>query len=128
MDIGIWMTAGTLESKLEQQETGKPEAAWNLSRWPQGFSEDPKQVNRLFVASNGQWVGYFHISPEMLYLPEEDKTPYVLLFDTRTWQDIPPIPVKRFRGFTYKVPREAAPGKWATPAPSPSAKDGQKKK
>ena len=105
MDIGIWMNARTFEDKLDQQETPKPEAAWNLSRWPQGFSHDSKQENRLFVACDGYWRGYFLISHEMLYLPEDEKTPYVMLFDTRTWTTIPNLPIKRFRGFTYKVPR-----------------------
>lgn len=106
MDIGIWMNAQTLEDKLEQQDTPKPEAAWNLSRWPQGFTDDPRVENRLFIASEGYWVGYFVISTDMLYLPEDTKTPYVLLFDTRTWTPIPKIPVKRFRGFTYSMPEE----------------------
>jgi len=105
MDIGIWMNLGTLDDKLQQQDTGKPEAAWNLSRWPQGFTDDPDQENRLFVASDGWWQGYFMISPDMLYLPEDEKTPYVMLFDTRTWTRITKLPVKRFRGFTYKVPQ-----------------------
>lgn len=102
MDIGVCMSPGVLEGKLDQAETPKPEGAWNLARWPQGL--DGAGPHRLFVASSGQWVGYFLISPEMLYLPEDEQTPYVLLFDTRTWTEIPPHPVRRFRGFTYDVP------------------------
>ena len=112
MDIGIWMNVEALDSKLEHQDTANPEAAWNLSKWPRGFTDDAGAVNRLFVASGGHWVGYFVISPEMLYLPEDQETPYVLLFDTRTWTEMPRISAKRFRGFTYGVPREIAPGRW----------------
>lgn len=102
MDIGVSMSPGVLEGKLEQADTNRPEAAWNLANWPTGLSDS--EPNRLFVASNGWWVGYFLISPEMLYLPEDEKTPYALLFDTSTWQPIEPQRVKRFRGFTYNVP------------------------
>jgi len=112
MDLGIWMSPETLESKLELQEGANPEGAWNLSKWPRGFTDDPKVVNRLFVASAGYWIGYFVISPEMLYLPEDESTPYVLLFDTRTWTELPRISARRFRGFTYGVPREISPGQW----------------
>ena len=115
MDIGICMDAGTLESKLESRYTKKPEEAWNLAKWPRGFSHDATVTNRLFVACDGYWVGYFHISPDMLYMPEDTKTPYVLLFDTRTWAPIPRLKAKRFRGFTYAVPREVE-GAWQPPA------------
>ena len=115
MDIGICMDAGTLESKLESRYTKRPEEAWNLAKWPRGFSDDPSVTNRLFVACDGYWVGYFHIAPDMLYMPEDKKTPYVLLFDTRTWTALPRLTAKRFRGFTYAVPREVQ-GQWQPPA------------
>ena len=102
MDIGVSMSPGVLEGKLEQADTSRPEAAWNLANWPSGLSVS--QPNRLFVASNGWWVGFFLISSEMLYLPEDEKTPYALLFDTSSWQAIQPRRAKRFRGFTYDVP------------------------
>lgn len=102
MDIGVWMSPSVLESKLDQADTAKPEAAWNFSRWPRGFDEHGP--HRLFVASAGRWVGYFLISSEALYLPEDEKTPFVLLFDTASWTEIPPVEAKRFRGFTYDVP------------------------
>ncbi len=102
MDIGVWMPPAVLEAKLEQADTPKPEAAWNLARWPKGMTEGAG--NRLFVASAGRWIGYFAISPEALYLPEDKRTPYVLLFDTSSWTPIPPSKVKRFRGFIYDVP------------------------
>jgi len=109
------MDPGTLEAKLESRHSRRPEEAWNLAKWPRGFSEDPTVTNRLFVVCDGYWVGYFHISRDMLYMPEDRKTPYVLLFDTRTWTSIPPLKAKRFRGFTYAVPCEVS-GVWQSPA------------
>lgn len=102
MDIGVWMRAEVLEDKLDAPSEGKPEQAWNLARWPTGLSE-PGQ-HRLFVAVDGVWRGFFKLSGEGLFNPTDSRTPYTLLFDTRTWNAIPPIPVSRFRGFTYKVP------------------------
>jgi hypothetical protein len=107
MDIGVWMNRSTLAHKLEAQDEKNPEEAWNLARWPEGFS--PQQTNRLFVASEGFWRGYFQLSKDALFNPADSKTPYALLFDTRTWAEIKPIPVKRFRGFTYQVPEVTGP-------------------
>ena len=101
MDIGVWMSKQTLAHKLEARHEKNPEQAWNLSKWPSRFSEPGE--NRLFVAVEGKWRGYFKLSKDALYNPN-DATPYTLLFDTRTWTTIPPTPVKRFRGSTYKTP------------------------
>lgn len=105
MDIGIWMSRETLAHKLEAKHDKNPEQAWNLAKWPSGFNE--QQENRLFVASGGKWVGYFKLSKDALYNPN-DSTPYTLLFNTKTWTTIPPTTAKRFRGFTYKVPNLAS--------------------
>ncbi len=102
MDIGIWMNRETLSHKLEAQQEENTEEAWNLNRWPQDLSATDD--NRLFVACDGYWQGYFKLSRDALYNPEDTKTPYTLLFDTRTWTPIPNQPVKRFRGFTYRAP------------------------
>jgi hypothetical protein len=101
VDIGVWMSADTLEEKLDARGEKNPEHAWNLARWPSGLSADGE--HRLFVAMNGAWRGYFKLAKDALYNPD-DRTPYTLLFDTRSWTPIPPTPVKRFRGFTYDVP------------------------
>jgi len=101
MDIGVWMSREILAHKLEAKHDKNPEQAWNLTKWPSGLSE--QKDHRLFVATEGKWVGYFKLSKEALYNPD-DTTPYTLLFNTRTWTRIPPSPAKRFRGFTYKVP------------------------
>jgi hypothetical protein len=73
--IGVWMSPTTLELKLEHADTRRPEAAWNMAKWPTALSSPGP--HRLYVACNGQWVGYFVISGEALYLPEDAKTPYV---------------------------------------------------
>lgn len=96
------MSATTLEHKLEAGEERNPEQAWNMARWPTGLSE--KGHHRLFVACDGFWRGYFKLSGEALYNPEDDRAPYTLLFDTRSWTEIQPVRVRRFRGFTYDVP------------------------
>lgn len=101
MDIGVWMSKQVLSHKLQARREKNHEQAWNLAKWPTGFSNE--EEHRLFVATDGKWIGYFRLSKEALYNPD-DTTPYTLLFDTRTWTRIPTTPVKRFRGFTYKVP------------------------
>ena len=118
MDLGVWMNGPTLEEKLEARDEKNPEQAWNLARWPAGFSDGP---HRLFVASGGFWRGYFLLSAEALYNPEDERTPYTLLFDTRTWTEIAPTPVKRFRGFTYSVPSLEPPGPADRQTPAPQA-------
>ena len=102
MDIGVWMSAQVLEHKLQAREEDNTEQAWNLSRWPTGFTAEGQ--HRLFVASEGAWRGYFILSPEALFSPDDPSVPFTLLFDTCTWTPVDPVPTKGFRGFTYKVP------------------------
>ena len=102
MDIGVWMRAEVLADKLQAQEEDNTEQAWNLSRWPRGFTAE--EENRLFVASEGAWRGYFILSSEALFSPNNLSAPYTLLLDTCSCTPIEPVPVKHFRGFTYKVP------------------------
>ena len=101
MDIGVWMRAEVLAHKLEARTERNPEQAWNLSRWPAQLSAEGE--HRLFVAVKGAWRGHFTLSRDALYSPN-DTSAFTLLFDTRTWTTIQPVPVKCFRGFTYKVP------------------------
>lgn len=96
------MRAEVLEHKLQARQEANTEQAWNLSRWPSGFSADGE--NRLFVAAGGAWRGYFTLSDEALFSPNDVRVPFTLLFDTRSWTPIQPVPVSHFRGFTYKVP------------------------
>ena len=116
MDIGVWMGRDTLAEKLSLRRDKNPEAAWNLRRWPSGFVEG--EENRLFVASEGAWRGYFKLADQVLWNREDVAVPYTLLFDTRTWTPIPARPAGRFRGFTYKVPATTGTG-GATSSPSP---------
>ena len=109
MDIGVWMSREVLEDKLGLRRERNPEGAWNLYRWPSGFVEGDE--NRLFVASEGAWRGYFTLADGALVNRNDPTAGFTLLFDTRTWTEIAPISVARFRGFTYKVP--------ALPAPAP---------
>lgn len=101
-DIGVWMRPEVLAHKLRAHHDASPLQAWNMGRWPTQLSR-PGQ-HRLFVASNGAWRGYFQLSADALYSPEDPTTPFTLLFDARTWTPIEAIPVKRFRSFTYRVP------------------------
>jgi len=102
MDIGVCMSAEVLADKLQARQEDNTEQAWNLSRWPKRFTQDGE--HRLFVASKGAWRGYFTLSGEALFSPNDLSTPYTLLFDTRTWTPILAVSAKRFRSFTYKVP------------------------
>ena len=99
------MSTEVLTDKLQarQEDSTHTQQAWNLSRWPTGFTEEAE--HRLFVASKGAWQGYFTLSPEALFNPNDPSVPFTLLFDTRTWAPIRSVPAKRFRGFTYNVPR-----------------------
>jgi hypothetical protein len=102
MDIGVWMSAEVLADKLQARQEDNTEQAWNLSRWPTRFTEEAE--HRLFVASKGAWRGYFTLSREALFNPNDRSVPFTLLFDTRTWTPIGSVPAKHFRGFTYNVP------------------------
>jgi hypothetical protein len=100
IDIGIYTTAGVLADKLEQKKGARGEATWNMKRLPvrlgQGSGPD-----RLYFAHGGSWRGYFRIVPEVLLNPADEEKPYSVIFDVTSWQEIDPIPVKRFRGFRY---------------------------
>lgn len=101
MDIGVYMSRATLSEKLSLRRKQNPETAWNLRAWPRGFQA--RQTNRLFVATDQLWSGYFTFT-HALFNPRDQAAPFAILFDTRTWTLISPAPARRFRGFTYKVP------------------------
>lgn len=104
VDMGVTMSPEVLEDKLEHAEDGKnPEATWNTRRLPTKL--EPGWNNRLFVACAGVWRGYFPLSGDVLWNPDDEKAPYALIFDTRRWTRIPPSPAPRFRGWNYSVPR-----------------------
>jgi hypothetical protein len=91
MDIGVWMSPGVLAHKLEARAERNTLANWNTKSVPRGLGES-RDGDRLFVASRGAWRGYFVLSKEALYTPEDAAAPITLLFDTD------PVPVSRFRG------------------------------
>jgi hypothetical protein len=97
MDIGIWMSPEVLSHKLEARTESNTLASWNTKSLPMGLGGSG-QSDRLFVASQGVWCGYFLLSKEALWTPEDATAPFTLLFDTKSWTPIAPVPVKRFRG------------------------------
>jgi|TARA_B100001971_G_scaffold192586_1_gene197005 hypothetical protein len=103
MDIGVCMSAEIFADKLQARDEDNTEQAWNLTRWPRGFTEEGE--HHLFAAVDGAWQGYFTLNPEALFNLDDESAPFTLLFDTCTWTAIPTVPVKRFRGFTYNVPK-----------------------
>jgi hypothetical protein len=107
VDIGIWMSRAVLAHKLELRTSRNPRATWNLRNWPQGYVEG--EENRLFVACEGKWIGYFKLAPYMIWNRFDTAVPYTLVFDTRTWTPTQHVPVHRFRGFTHNVPAAAEP-------------------
>jgi len=103
MDIGVVMSRDMFEDKLECARDGKsPETTWSTRRLPKALT--PGWTNRLFVAVEGRWLGYFPLSGDVLWNPEDAGAPYALIFDTRRWTPIPPTPAPRFRSWTYMVP------------------------
>jgi len=102
VDIGVWMSRAVLAHKLGFRTSPNPEVSWNLRNWPEGFVEG--EENRLFIACEGKWIGYFKLAPYALFNRADSAAPYTLLFDTRSWTPIEPALVLRFRGFTYNVP------------------------
>jgi len=116
MDVGVWMREEVLAHKLEARAERNPEQAWNLSRWPAPLSAEGE--HRLFVAVKGAWRGYFTLSRDVLYSPNDTSAAFTLLFDIRSWTPIQLMPVKCFRGFTYNVPHPTPEGP-ASDSPSP---------
>jgi hypothetical protein len=115
MDIGVCMSKAVLAHKLAARDESNPEQAWNLARWPSVLSTTG--LHRLFVACDGVWRGYFILAADATFNPRDPRAPYGLLFDTRSWTRIDPVPASRFRGFTYDVP------KLPLPPPTPPAPD-----
>jgi hypothetical protein len=101
IDIGIYTSASVLAAKLEDRRVGhKAEATWNMKRLPARLGKT-KNPDRLFFASQGHWLGYFLLVPEILFNPADEEKPYSLIFNLNSWTKIQPLPVKPFRGFRY---------------------------
>ncbi len=91
------MSPEVLAHKLEAQAERNTLASWNTKSVPNGLGHSG-EVDRLFVATRGAWTGYFVLSKEALWTPEDAAAPFTLVFDTKTWTPIDPVPVSRFRG------------------------------
>ena len=88
------MSRAVFAHKLELRTSKNPEAAWNLRNWPEGYVEG--EDNRLFIACQGKWIGYFKLAPYALFNRTDSAAPYTLLFDTRSW-----TPIKSSPGSTF---------------------------
>jgi hypothetical protein len=100
-DIGLYTSEVTLAHKLELATDKKnTEATWNMKGLPQRLGKGT-EPDRLYFATSGHWRGYFILSTDILWNPEDDERPYTLIFDAASWRDIAPIPVRKFRGFRY---------------------------
>jgi hypothetical protein len=103
MDIGVCMSPDVLAHKLEARTERNTLASWNTKSVPRGLGKSG-EVDRLFVATRGAWAGYFALSNEALWTPQDPTAPFTLLFDTATWTPIDPVPVKEFRGIRVLKP------------------------
>lgn len=107
MDIGVYWSAAVLEHKLERRDRpGRVEEVWNVRRCPQGMGQSPTG-DRLVVASDKRWRGFFRLVPEVLFNPKDPSCPYALIFDAKSWTLFAhQLPCQPFRGWTYAVPAE----------------------
>ena len=99
MDLGIVMRGEVLHDKRADGRAGRAVATWNTRRLPTRVT--PGWTNRLFVACAGWWRGYFPLSGDILWNPQDDTAPYALIIDPRHWTPIAAVPSPRFRGWRY---------------------------
>lgn len=103
MDLCVVMSPEVFDHKREEANDGRgPMATWITRRLPRRL--EAGWSNRLFVAVGGLWRGYFPLSGDLLWTPEDAAAPYTLIFDPRGWVPIPPAPAPRFRGWRYLDP------------------------
>lgn len=123
MDIGIYCSRAVLAHKLERRHhAGRVEEVWNCRHCPSGLGQSVGG-DRLVVASDGRWRGFFRLIPEVLFTPADPSCPYALIFDAKSWTPITAaVPCKPFRGWTYNVPTELfALSETPVRGPSPSS-------
>ena len=100
MDLAVVMRQDVLADKLEDgQARGRAVATWNTRRVPTRLT--PGWTNRLFVASQGRWRGYFPLSGDAVWNPKDEAAPYALIVDPRRWTPIAAAPCPSFRGWRY---------------------------
>jgi hypothetical protein len=97
VDVAVCMSEAVLAHKLEARDEKNTIVTWNVARLPRGLGQ-PGTVDRLFVASAGRWRGYFILSKEALWSPEDEAAPYALIVDTTTWTPVATTPAPSFRG------------------------------
>ena len=106
MDLAVVMPQAVLADKLEDGRVrGQAVATWNTRRLPTRLT--PGWTNRLFVASQGRWRGYFPLSGDIFWNPKDAAAPYALIVDPRRWTPIAAAPCPSFRGWRYL---ESVPG------------------
>jgi hypothetical protein len=95
VNIGVTMPREVLEDKIEEaQERLRLFATWNTRRPPTRLT--PGWTNRLYVACDGRWVGYFPLSGDVMWNPEDESAPIALIFDASQWRRIKPVTSPRF--------------------------------
>jgi len=121
VDLAVTMNPAVLEDKLEDAQDGRRVlAVWNTKRLPKKLT--PGWTNRLFVAAAGRWRGFFPLSGDLLWNPDDETAPYGLVFNARVFRRLPPVPVAGFRGWKYLEDGEfPLPPPQKTDAPSPSS-------
>ena len=111
MFLAIVMRPEVLTDKIEDGRLqGRNVATWNTRLLPKRLTAG--WTNRLYVASQGTWRGYFPLSGDVLWNPDDETAPCALIFDPRRWTLIAPMPAPSFRGWRYL---EAAPDSQADP-------------
>ena len=103
-DIGVSMAATVLEHK-------KGDGCWDdgdYCYWtmPNGVPESIGIGSKLWVASDGQWRGYFVIFAVDQSTRDEESDEFAaeLHFWSESWTERERGTRKPFQGFTYKVP------------------------
>lgn len=96
VDVAVCMSPAVLAHKLEARDERNTIVTWNVARLPPGLGRSG--IDRLFVASSGSWRGYFILSKEALWSPEDRAAPYALIVDTTTWTPVAPTRAPSFRG------------------------------
>jgi len=98
MDLAVVMRSEVLADKLEDGRVqGRAVATWNTRRLPTRLT--PGWTNRLFVARQGRWRGYFPLSGDIFWNPRDEAAPYAIIFDPRRWTPVGPAPCPSFRGW-----------------------------
>jgi hypothetical protein len=109
MDVGVVMSRAVLADTLEDGcVRQRAVATWNTRRVPTRLT--PGWTNRLYVACDGRWCGYFPLSGDVLWNRADVQAPDALIFDPRRWTPIAPQPSPRFRGWRYLEGRPGGAG------------------